>query len=129
MQNRRAMDEQAQDPDLEEKPAEVVVEEGSMRFERLKQLARRHPTLSVLGAAGVALFGGVEIAAAVLVGAGVAALVHAGEAQKPGSSVRERARNISHAMKERARTVVDSMRSKNATSEAGVRAPEARPET
>ncbi len=129
MQTCRPMDEQAQDPDLEEKPADVVVEESSLRLDRLMAFARRHPKLSVLGAAGVALFGGVEIAAAVLVGAGVAALVHAGEAQKPGPGVRERARNMSGAIKERARTVVDSVRGKNATEQTGERAPEARPET
>ena len=125
-------EQQHQDPDLKEEPAQVVVEQGAEGAGRLMGFARRHPTLSVLGAAGVALFGGVEIAAAVLVGAGVAAIVHAGEGStEPTRSVRERARSIVDrapaAVKERVRAAMDAVRGRNAPDEASKRAPEARP--
>lgn len=42
---------------------------------RTMLLARRHPLLTVAGVATVGLFGGIELAAGVLLGAGVAALV------------------------------------------------------
>ena len=125
-------EQQHQDPDLKEEPAQVVVEQGAEGVGRLMGFARRHPALSVLGAAGVALFGGVEIAAAVLVGAGVAAIVHAGEGStEPTRSVRERARSIVDrapaAVKERVRAAMDAVRGRNAPDEASERAPEARP--
>jgi hypothetical protein len=45
------------------------------RAGRWASFARRHPGLTVIGAAAVSLVGGVEIAAGVLIGAGVLALV------------------------------------------------------
>ena len=41
------------------------------------ELARAHPVLTVLGAAGLGLLGGVELAAGVLIGAGVLAAIRA----------------------------------------------------
>lgn len=45
---------------------------------RLMQFGRRHPVLTVAGLAGVSLVGGIEMAAGVLVGAGVFALLRPG---------------------------------------------------
>lgn len=42
---------------------------------RLMQFGRKHPVLTVAGLAGVGLVGGIEMAAGVLVGAGVTALI------------------------------------------------------
>lgn len=39
------------------------------------EIVRRHPALTVIGAAGVSLFGGLEVAAGVLLGAGVVAML------------------------------------------------------
>ena len=42
---------------------------------RLLRFGQRHPALTVAGIAGAGLFGGIEMAAGVLLGAGVAALI------------------------------------------------------
>jgi hypothetical protein len=57
--------------------------------------ARQHPALSVLGAATVGLFGGLELAAGMILGAGVAALIN--RHQQPAGATE------SHGMRERAR--------------------------
>src|SRR5947208_9728998 len=45
-------------------------------LDKLIAFAREHPKLSVVGAAGIGLLGGAEVAAGVLIGAGGAALLH-----------------------------------------------------
>lgn len=75
-------------------------------LDKLVAFAREHPKLSVIGAAGIGLLGGAEIAAGVLIGAGVAALLHL---ELGGHSAR--------GVRERARAVVDAMRGKNAPQE------------
>jgi uncharacterized protein HemX len=93
----------------EEKPQASAVDEiphGLMAF------ARRHPLAAVLGAAGIGLFGGVEIAAAMLVGAGVAAIVR-GQSAPQAHVVREKAREVvarKPELKNRARAIVDAVR-------------------
>lgn len=82
----------------------------------LWKAARAHPALSVLGAAGLGLLGGFELAAGVLIGAGViAALRHT-----PNGSLRERAKQIldraPHDLRERARALVQAARGKTTTS-------------
>jgi hypothetical protein len=87
--------------------------------ERTKGFARRHPALTVIGVAGAGLLGGIELAAGVLIGAGVAALVrardgHAVEAK--GHVVRDRASALFERapdeMKKRARAVMQAARGK-----------------
>lgn len=68
--------------------------ETSSRLDRLMTYARAHPRLSVLGVAGLGLFGGLEVAAAVLLGAGVAALVKLPDRAPPMDGVRARARSF-----------------------------------
>lgn len=86
---------------------------------RLLQLARHHPALSVLGAAGLGLFGGVELAAGVLLGAGVLAVLRGDR----GTSLRDRARAIvdraSPQVRERVRAVVQAARGKMAGASSG----------
>ena len=87
-------------------------------LDRLWHFARAHPVLSILGVAGIGLFGGIELAGGVLIGAGVAAALrgrpevqHAEEAAR---TVRHRARSFlaraPHEVRERARAVVDAAR-------------------
>jgi hypothetical protein len=104
------------EPSAETKPAEEQkaqtggsdeIPHGMMAF------ARRHPVAAVLGAAGVGLFGGFEIAAAILVGAGVAAIVARGQRAPQAHVVREKARGVfarRPELKNRARAVVDAVR-------------------
>jgi len=61
------------------------------RFQRMMTFARRHPGATVIGAAGIGLFGGFEIAAAVLICAGVAALVRLPDRAPRTTDVRDRA--------------------------------------
>jgi len=75
--------------------------------------ARRHPLATVLGVAGVGLFGGFEIAAAIMVGAGVAAIVSRGDLVGDTHVVRDKARGLlarRPELKNRARAVVDAVR-------------------
>jgi hypothetical protein len=124
MQRRRRMNEQHTDrnPDTQETPTKAIDHRSPL--DRAVQYARAHPKLSVLGAAGLGLFGGLEVAVAMLVGAGIAAFVHAGigeveRAQAPA----ERAQSK---VKERARAVVQAVRGKIAPIEPRERAPHAR---
>ena len=75
------------------------------RLDRVFQVAREHPALTAIGAAGIGLFGGLELAAGVLIGAGVAALFY---------------RDPAHGVRERARAVVDAIRGKAAEKTNGV---------
>jgi hypothetical protein len=78
----------------------------------------RHPIATLLGAAAVALLGGIELAAGVLIGGGVAAL-----AVRPNGvrTVRERARALldraPSQVKERARAVMQAARGKRAATQ------------
>ena len=90
----------------EDKPQASEIPHGVVAF------ARRHPVAMVLGAAGIGLFGGIEIAAAMLVGAGVAAIVR-GQSAPRAHVVREKARSVlarRPELKNRARAVVDAVR-------------------
>lgn len=79
--------------------------------------ARRHPALTVIGAAAVGLLGGVELAAGVLIGAGVAAFARARAPQpieQEAHGLKERGRQLmSHVpddVKQRARAVMQAAR-------------------
>src|ERR1041385_9227944 len=71
-----------------------VAPEPRSRLDRLMTYAREHPRAMVISAAGIGLFGGIEIAAAVLLGAGVAALVKLPDRAPPMEGVRDRARSF-----------------------------------
>lgn len=75
-------------------PDPTVPADTRSRLDRMMTYAREHPRLAVLGAAGIGLFGGIELAAAVLVGAGVAALVKLPDRAPPMEAVRDRARSF-----------------------------------
>jgi hypothetical protein len=82
------------------------------------ELARRHPRLAVAGAAALGLLGGIEVAAGIVIGAAVLALVRDGAA--PGAAttrrVRHRARelwgDLPQTVRERTRAVVQAARGK-----------------
>jgi hypothetical protein len=82
---------------------------------RMVRFVREHPALSILGTAGLGLFGGIELATGVLIGAAVLAALR----PTNGTSLRDRARAIlDHAprdLRERARAVVQAARGKDAT--------------
>ncbi len=128
MQPRRGMNEQQTDqnrietPGTEETPTKTI-DHGSP-LDRAVRYARAHPKLSVLGAAGLGLFGGLEVAVAMLVGAGIAAFVHAGVGKV--ERARPLAERASSKVKERARAVVQAARGKIAPIEGSERAPQAR---
>lgn len=90
---------------------------------------RHHPVVSVLGAAGVGLIGGPEVALGVVLGAGIVALINrrggersvseaveagAADAAEGARHVRQRAREIldgaPEIVKQRARAVVQAVR-------------------
>src|SRR5262249_11064676 len=108
------------EPTVSTKSAEMKSEEAKPAEEQkaselphgVMAFARRHPLATVLGAAGIGLFGGDEIAAAGLVGAGVAAIVR-GQSAPKAHVVREKARGVLDRrpeIKNRARAVVDAVR-------------------
>jgi hypothetical protein len=85
--------------------------------------ARRHPMITVLGAAGLGLFGGFELAAGVLIGAGVLAALrvrdgHAlgrelgAEMHQTGEKARGLIDRMSPEIRARARAVVEAARGK-----------------
>lgn len=115
-----------QDNRIESNPTHAP---GPPRVGNLMNFVRHHPVASVLGAAGVGLIGGPEIALGVVLGAGVAVLIDrrsggrsAGEAVEAGAAdavegarhVRQRAREILDGapgiVKQRARAVVQAVR-------------------
>lgn len=128
MQPRRGMNEQPTDqnrneaPDTEEAATKTI--DHRWPLGRAVQYARAHPKVAVLGAAGIGLFGGLEIAVAMLVGAGIAAFVHAGSGEvERAQPLAERAQKK---VRERARAVVQAARGKIAPIETSERAPAAR---
>ena len=114
-----------QDNRIESKPEPL----GPPRLGNLMTFVRHHPVVSVLGAAGVGLIGGPEIAFGVVLGAGIAVLIDrrgagrsVGAAMEAGAAdaaegarhVRQRAREILDGapgiVKQRARAVVQAVR-------------------
>ena len=77
--------------------------------ERALDFARAHPGVAIAAAAGVGLFGGLEVAAGVMFGAGIAALVGVRSGEEAAKKLRERARDV----RERARGIVDRVREKS----------------
>jgi hypothetical protein len=115
-----------QDNRIESKPAHAP---GPPRLGHLMTFVRHHPVVSVLGAAGVGLIGGPEVAFGVVLGAGIAVLIDrrgagrsVGAAMEAGAAdaaegarhVRQRAREILDGapgiVKQRARAVVQAVR-------------------
>ena len=92
------------------------------RSGRLTRFGREHPALAVAGIAGAGLLGGIEMAAGVLLGAGVAALLRRPNGQpmtERSAEERGRIRRVLdqtphdlHELKERARAVLLAARGK-----------------
>lgn len=87
--------------------------------------AREHPALSILGVAGVSLLGGLELAAGLLLGAGVSTLLFQKNRHKPHApqAVGDRARRLldrtPRELLKRGRAVVQAARGKIAPAEGG----------
>jgi ElaB/YqjD/DUF883 family membrane-anchored ribosome-binding protein len=115
-----------QDNRIESKPAHAP---GPPRPGNLMTFVRHHPVVSVLGAAGVGLIGGPEIALGAVLGAGIAVMIDrrgggravgdvveasAADAAEGARHVRQRAREIldgaPEIVKQRARAVVQAVR-------------------
>jgi len=115
-----------QDNRIESKPTHAP---GPPRLGNLMTFVRHHPVASVLGAAGVGLIGGPEVAFGVVLGAGVAVLIDrrttgrsvretvevgAADAAEGARHVRQRAREILDGtpgiVRQRARAVVQAVR-------------------
>ena len=115
-----------QDNPIESKPTHAP---GPPRLGHLMTFARHHPVVSVLGAAGVGLIGGPEVAFGVMLGAGIAVLIDrradgrsaratveagAADAAEGAHHVRQRAREILDdapgIVKQRVRAVVQAVR-------------------
>ena len=95
------------------KPAEAADKPEFPGVRSVVAFVRRHPVVTVLGAAGVGLFGGIEIATAMLVGAGVAAVVARGGGQPHVVRVRARGILARHPeIQNRARAIVNAVRGK-----------------
>jgi len=62
-------------PDASATTPSTAPRNGAPTSSRALQFARRHPALTVVGAGGVALLGGMELALGVLLGAGITMLV------------------------------------------------------
>lgn len=92
------------------------------RPSRLVSFAREHPALTVAGVAGAGLIGGIEMAAGVLLGAGVAGLIrglHGGATDERAMETRGRVRRVVdrtphdlHELKERGRAMLLAARGK-----------------
>lgn len=95
------------------------------------ELARRHPALTVAGVATLGLFGGVEAAAGILLGAAILALVRDGAAPSaaPSHRVRDRVRelwnDLPQTVRERTRAIVQAARGKPADQSASASKPPA----
>jgi ElaB/YqjD/DUF883 family membrane-anchored ribosome-binding protein len=101
--------------------------DGAIRF------AREHPAASVLGAAAVGLFGGIELAAGLVLGAGLFSLLRPKKGESPieSQAVRDRARRVlertPRELLKRARAVVQAARGKVAPVEESPEATQQRP--
>lgn len=86
------------------------------------QFARRHPFITLAGATGASMFGGLELAAGVLVGAGVARFLRSGNGRAPREKIEEARGRLRSALdrlvpgelRARTRAVVDAARGKSA---------------
>ncbi|MDX2089818.1 MAG: hypothetical protein SFX73_18320 [Kofleriaceae bacterium] len=95
--------------------------QGAAGAPRGRGFFRRHPVLTVAGAAGVGLLGGIEMALGVAVGAGVLALIRPSSSQRAMSegqgAWRERAQQLweqaPDELRKRARAVVEAARGHN----------------
>lgn len=117
MQSRAGMqDLQDQEAPVEDKPASA--------FDRTIGFARAHPGVSLIAAAGVGLFGGLELAAGMLFGAGIYALVGDGATRARASSMLGA---LPQKLRDRARSMTDSMRSRISPQDAADRAAEPDP--
>jgi hypothetical protein len=115
-----------QDNRIESEPTHAS---GPPRLGNLMTFVRHHPVVTVLGAAGVGLIGGPEVAFGVVLGAGVAVLIDrrgagrsvratveagAADAAQGARHVRQRAREIldgaPEIVKQRARAVFQAVR-------------------
>ena len=122
MHPRRTMQEQHTESGAESQPRSEGMSPsaaGHPRVRKLLSFARRHPALSVVGAAGAGLIAGPEIALGMVLGAGVAMLIERGtgrrvdeEAVEAARSVRQRARHMlgAETVKQRARAVIQAAR-------------------
>ena len=88
--------------------------ETSHRDGRLVRFGRRHPGLAIAGVAAAGLFGGIELAAGVLVGAGVAALIRrpseSSAQPQPAAQPETRMHELRQRFEERARAVISAAR-------------------
>jgi hypothetical protein len=88
--------------------------ESSHRESKLAHFGRRHRALTVAGVAAVGLFGGVELAAGVLIGAGVAALLRrpseASAVSESSAQTHARMHELRQRVEERARAVISAAR-------------------
>jgi hypothetical protein len=98
---------------MKPKPESTSESQASL-IDRAICFAREHPGVSIVAATGVGLFGGIEVAAGVLFGAVVAALVARGDHEAPHDHVRS--------MRERARAAVGAARGRIAAVVRGERA-------
>jgi hypothetical protein len=98
------------------------------------EVARRHPVLTVAGAATLGLFGGFEVAAGIAIGAAMIALLRSGrERAAPAVAatprVRDRARelwsDLPHTVRERTRAVLQAVRGKPVDQPGAVSTPSA----
>ncbi len=75
--------------------------------------ARRHPALTVVGATGAGLLGGIELAAGILIGAGVLALISGrvpAESHAPREHAREKISRVRPEVTRRVRAMVEAAR-------------------
>jgi hypothetical protein len=88
--------------------------ETSHREGRISRFTRRHPGLTIAGLAVAGLAGGVELAAGVVLGAGVAALVRrpreAPAPSEPSAQPEARMHELRQRFEERARAVISAAR-------------------
>ncbi|HWU89255.1 MAG TPA: hypothetical protein VN253_18440 [Kofleriaceae bacterium] len=98
-------------------PAAATVETGLARTNAALAFARRHPAWTVLGIAGAGLIGGIELAAGVVIGAGVAAMLRArgepatvAEPHEAGERAHTLMQRLSPEVKRRTRAVIQAVR-------------------
>ena len=121
MHRMSTMSETTQQPSSREPPPEPAATAGTgpACTNPAIEFARRHPALTLIGAAGVGLIGGLELVAGVAIGAGVSALVRARDGRAIATEAREvrgRARTLvgrlPHEVRKRARAVLQAARGK-----------------
>lgn len=75
-----------------------------------RSFVRRHPALTVAGAVGVGLVGGLELAGGMLIGAVIATILQRDDARRAAlrTRVRHAADHVPQVVRDRARAVVDA---------------------